>query len=273
MKKTILLFLLSICFVGQSQVASCSLDPVFVASNKKGIWPDSVTNFASGVVGQPYSQNLTIKVPKDTNSIIGKMCFNRIEVSTNTTVANFNLPPGLSLIGGTGVTVTAGTYKFPGNANTCAQISGTPTTPGSYTLEFRVVPFLTASPLSPCSATPNVTGGSGSLVAPSILKYYIINIQATAGVNEQVNNRSFALNNYPNPSEGKTTLKFRVGDIAPVQVKVYNLIGSEVISENHTSVTGDNTIELDTKNLQPGIYLYSVKYKNYSETRRMVVKP
>ena len=74
---TIFTIVAGVASVFAQTVPTCSLNPTFIASNKIGIWPDSVTNFISGVVGTPYEQNLTIKVPKDTVSSGTTFCFNR----------------------------------------------------------------------------------------------------------------------------------------------------------------------------------------------------
>ena len=53
-----------------AQTPVCTYDYTWLALGKNGIWPDSATNFVSGTVGAPYLQNVTIKVPKDTNATI-----------------------------------------------------------------------------------------------------------------------------------------------------------------------------------------------------------
>lgn len=271
MKKIFTLFiLLSTALTTQSQVASCTLDPTFVASNKKGIWPDSVTNFISGTVGIPYLQNLTIKVPKDTVVNPLTMCFNRIEVSSPTVVANFNLPPGLNMLGGTSVTLTSGTFKFPGNANTCAQISGTPTTAGTYSLQFKVQPYMTPA-ITSCPGSPNVSGGSSSYAAPTTLMYYKIIINPPAGVKEIVNKNAFSLSAFPNPTDGKTTIRFIVEDESPVNLCVKNILGQTITETNTKSKIGSNQIELDCVNWESGLYFYTITYKNYKESKRLIV--
>lgn len=270
MKKlfTLLASVVALCIYSQAPT-TCSLDPVFVASNKIGIWPDSATNFINGAVGTPYGQNITVKVPKDTTQSGFKICFNRVELSTPTGFTNFNLPPGLNLLAGSTVTNASGTYKYPGNASSCSVISGTPTTAGSYTLEFKVQPYLTPAP-GTCPASPNVTGGS-AIVGPTTLVYYIINISPPAGIKEEVSSRSLSLNNIPNPFSGKTTVKFTVKDESTATISVHNLLGQKIVEDKFKTAYGDNTYELDGSNLSNGIYLLSISYKNHTETKRMVV--
>jgi len=269
MNKIYLIILSVITLTNKAQVASCSLDPIFIASNKTGIWPDSATNFISGTEGQAYIQNLTIKVPKDTVTGFGTFCFTRIEVSSPTGITNFNLPPGVSMLAGNNVTLSGSTFKFPGNANTCALLSGTPTVAGTYTCQFKVQPYVTTSGGS-CPASPNVNSGS-AITAPQTLTYYKIIIAPVAGIKEEVNAKTLNLNNIPNPFSNKTAIKFNVKDEAPVKICVYNLLGSKMFEDKFKSVKGDNVYELDATEWSSGIYLYTVQYKNHTETKRMVL--
>ena len=130
-------------------VPTCSLNPTFISSNKMGIWPDSATNFISGTVGVSYVQNITVKVPKDTITSGVRFCFNRFELSNPTAGTNYGLPPGLNF-GSSTAALANGTINaspsliFPGNANNCGSIYGTPTTAGTYTLHLKIQPFTNA---------------------------------------------------------------------------------------------------------------------------------
>jgi len=271
MKKIFTLIASIIAFSSFSQApTTCSLDPAFVASNKNGIWPDSATNFVQAYVGQPYGQNITVKIPKDTLQGFIKICFNRFEVSTPGSYTNFNLPPGLNFLAGPTVTNTSGTFKFPGNANSCAVISGTPTTAGTYTVQFRVVAYGTPTTASgTCPASPNVNGGSA--VNSTTLSYYVIQVNPPAAISENVNSKSFDLVNVPNPVSSKTSIRFHVNDEALAKLKVYNILGDKIFEDKFRTNVGDNSYELNVSDWNSGIYLYSIQYKNYTESKRMVV--
>ncbi|MBA3665669.1 MAG: T9SS type A sorting domain-containing protein [Bacteroidetes bacterium] len=270
MKKLFTLFIsFSSLFSLAQAPTSCSLDPIFVSSNKTGIWPDSATNFINGTVGMPYGQNITVKVPKDTVTGNTTICFNRVELSTPTGFTNFNLPPGLNLLAGPTVTNSSGTYKYPGNASSCSVISGTPTSAGTYTLQFKVQPYLTPA-FPSCPNNPNVTGG-GALVGPTTLKYYIITITAAAGIKEEINSKSLNLSNVPNPFSGKTTVKFTVKDESAAKISVYNLLGERIFDDKIKTTYGENSYELYGSDWSNGIYLLTIQYKNHTETRRMVI--
>ncbi|MCC6181986.1 MAG: T9SS type A sorting domain-containing protein [Bacteroidia bacterium] len=255
-------------------VPTCSLDPVFISSNKVGVWPDSATNFLSGTVGVPYEQKITVKVPKDTVSSGLLFCFNRFELTTPTGITNYNLPPGL-MIGSSTAALANGTVngapslKFPGNANNCASIYGTPTVAGSYTLALQVAPFLTPG-FGSCPSNPNVNGGS-ALAAPQILDYYIINISAATGVIDYENDKMTLGNNYPNPATSSTAIKFYVEGENEATVMLYNTLGEVVAMQTIKTVVGENAVIFNTSTLASGTYVYSLKYKGAVATKRMTV--
>jgi hypothetical protein len=270
-------FLFCILFAinsSKAQVPTCSLDPVFLAMTKDGVWPDSVTNFMSGTVGVPYVQNITVKVPIDTIQGPLKFCFNRVVLSTPTTAVNYNLPPGL-FFGSSTAAVLNGTVngaqslKFPGNANNCASIYGTPTTAGTYTLFLKTDTYATLQAIGNCTPNPNVNGGTN--LNTTVLDYYVITISPPAGINEEVFTKTFGLKNQPNPFTGKTTISFNVKDKSKANIKVVDVLGKEIFADTFETNFGANNYEFDGSKLNSGIYFYTISYKNYSETKRMVI--
>jgi len=277
---TIFTILASIASVCAQTVPTCSLDPIFIASNEVGVWPDSATNFISGTVGVPYVQNITIKVPKDTTSSGITLCFNRFEL-TSPTANNYALPPGL-MVGSSSSVVATGSLVngspalvFPGNANNCASIYGTPTLAGTYTLSLKVTAFMT--PLSPfpagntCTGSPNVNSGSGSLTPPQILNYYIITINPAVGVQELKNDRMALSQNFPNPSSSTTDIKFYVEGQDDATITVYNMLGDLAFQQTIKTSAGENTVTINSAELAAGTYVYTLKYKGATATKRMIV--
>lgn len=260
-------------------VPTCSLNSTFIASNEVGVWPDSATNFISGVVGQPYVQNITVKVPKDTTAGSVTMCFNRFELTNPTGATNYNLPPGLNFGSSTAAVNTgsvingAPAFKFPGNANNCASVYGTPTVAGSYTLSMKVTPFMTPLAFGSCPASPNVSGGSGTLTAPQMLNYYIINIlpATTTGLRDIGKDKMALYQNVPNPFSDFTDVIFYVEGEDLATVTVYNALGSVVNQQTVRTTPGENKVTVNAANLANGTYIYTLKYKNAITTKRMMV--
>jgi hypothetical protein len=259
-----------------AQVPTCSLNPTFIASNKIGVWPDSATNFISGTVGIPYEQNLTVKVPKDTTSSGFKFCFNKFVLYTPTTAVNYNLPPGLNI--GSSSTITANgtvngaiSLRFPGGANNCASIYGTPTVAGSYTLHLEIQPYVTGPVFSACPVPANIGSGSTSVAGPQLLNYYIINISTPTGVVDLGKDKVALYQNVPNPFSTTTDIKFYVEGEDNATVTVYNALGSIVSQQTIKTVLGENKVSINAANMADGTYIYSLKYKSFITTKRMMV--
>lgn len=270
---TIFTIVAGLASVFAQTVPTCSLNPTFIASNKIGVYPDSATNFISGTVGVPYVQNITVKVPKDTTSSGITFCFNRFVLSTPTGTVNYNLPPGL-LLGSSTAAVANGTVngavslKFPGNANNCASIYGTPTTAGSYTLSMLVDAYATPA-FGSCPTNPVV--GNGSKVSSQTLNYYIINIGLSTGVIDLGNDKLDLFQNVPNPASSFSDIKFYVEGQDDAIISVYNMLGAVVSQQTIKTVVGSNTVTINTSELASGTYIYTLRYKGASITKRMIV--
>lgn len=275
MKKIYLSLLLIAAFVFNTKaqsVPTCSLDPVFVASNKVGVWPDSATNFMMGTVGVPYVQNITVKVPKDTVASSITFCFTRFVLSNPTGTVNYGLPSGLNFGSSTpivanGTINAAPSFKFPGNANNCASIYGTPTAAGVYTLHLKVDAYATPA-ITSCPNSPVITGGSN--VSTQNLNYYIIKINAATGLKE-IGKNSFNLENVPNPFANKTAIRFFMVEEGQAKLEVHNMLGKLIYNTNISVQPGDNEFVFNGDNLSNGMYFYTIKYKNFSETKRMIL--
>ena len=75
----------------------------------------------------------------------------------------------------------------------------------------------------------------------------------------------------PNPFSGITTILFNVKDEALAKICVCNLLGEKVFEEKIKTTYGNNIYELNCTNWNNGIYLYTIQYKNFSVTKRMVL--
>lgn len=257
MKKIYILFAFILSFqlsTMQAQAPQCQFDYAWLALGKNGVFPDSATNFMSGVVGQPYVQNVTVKVPYDTtDATLGTVHFNHIDLQTNiSNPANYGLPPGLSLAG------TPANLKFPGNDTSCMVIYGTPTTAGTYYLSFTLKTWITEVTLFP--------------VNTQTLTYYKIDIlPASTGINSAAETKFEVGQNIPNPFSGKTTIRYSVPAQGKAKFSLYNTLGKLVMEKKADAVKGENNFELNSSELAEGIYMYSVEFNNKTITKRMIV--
>ncbi|MBT7789502.1 MAG: T9SS type A sorting domain-containing protein [Calditrichaeota bacterium] len=85
---------------------------------------------------------------------------------------------------------------------------------------------------------------------------------------------SYALEqNFPNPFNPTTTIRFSLPESQVVNLTVYDLMGQEVMSpiENGSFNTGQHDFILDASSLSNGIYIYRFQSANWGQSRKMVI--
>ncbi len=78
--------------------------------------------------------------------------------------------------------------------------------------------------------------------------------------------------NFPNPFNPTTVIKFSLPEASMVSLRVYNVLGQEVatlLNENMNS--GTYSYNFDASNLTSGIYIYTVNAGQYSATKKMML--
>ncbi len=225
--------------------AQCVPDPTITVP---GIYPDSATGLAGGVVGVPYTQVIQARVLTDT-SLNGLP----VIISNITLSGVSGLPPGLTY------SCTPSSCVFPGGSNGCLLISGTPTTAGTY----PIVVELTAN------------GTIFGIPAPpqtSTLNYYSIFIDVNSGISVTPTALNFEIaGNNPNPASNYTDLNFTTPIAGDFTIRLFNMIGKEVLKENIRGMAGINTTRLNLEDVAPGVYMISVENGTSVVTRRMIV--
>ena len=88
----------------------------------------------------------------------------------------------------------------------------------------------------------------------------------------------FALHdNYPNPFNPTTTLRFDLQEISDVRLTIYNVLGKRVKSFKMQNTTaGYHSIRLDATNdfgspVSAGVYLYQLQAKDFVKTKKMIL--
>lgn len=78
--------------------------------------------------------------------------------------------------------------------------------------------------------------------------------------------------NYPNPFNPTTKIKYNIIKSGFVSLKVYDILGREVaILVNGVQNAGAKEIEFNASNLTSGIYFYTIKAGDFTDTKRMVL--
>ncbi|MFZ4592240.1 MAG: T9SS type A sorting domain-containing protein, partial [Ignavibacteria bacterium] len=79
-------------------------------------------------------------------------------------------------------------------------------------------------------------------------------------------------NNYPNPFNPVTTIKFQIPKDAAVSLKVFNSLGQEIETlKSEYMKTGLYTINWNGSRYSSGVYYYVLRSDSYTETKRMVM--
>lgn len=99
------------------------------------------------------------------------------------------------------------------------------------------------------------------------------------GGSTSVNNTSaisvseFSLSqNFPNPFNPVTSIKYNVPNKSQVMMKVYNSVGKEIVElVNEVKAGGVYEVKFDASNLPSGVYYYKLTSGNFSETKKMIL--
>ena len=79
-------------------------------------------------------------------------------------------------------------------------------------------------------------------------------------------------NNYPNPFNPSTKIRYSVPQSSNVTIKVFDILGNEIetlVSEEKPA--GEYEVELNGTGLPSGVYFYQLRAGSYLETKKMVL--
>ena len=78
--------------------------------------------------------------------------------------------------------------------------------------------------------------------------------------------------NYPNPFNPSTSIQYAISSRQFVTLKVYDVLGKEVITlANEEKPGGMYNVQFTMNNLSSGIYFYQLKAGDYFETKKMIL--
>lgn len=78
--------------------------------------------------------------------------------------------------------------------------------------------------------------------------------------------------NYPNPFNPTTMIRFNLSESGNVNLKIYNLLGQEVVSliSNEFYNRGSYEINFDASGLPSGIYMYRLNVNEFTASKKMI---
>jgi choice-of-anchor B domain-containing protein len=104
---------------------------------------------------------------------------------------------------------------------------------------------------------------------------YVVRPTTLTGVSNTGNNTptSFSLyQNFPNPFNPSTTIKFSLPKNTFVNIKVYDITGKKVAQlVDDYKTAGEYEVNYDASALASGVYFYTLKSDGFAETKRMTL--
>lgn len=102
-----------------------------------------------------------------------------------------------------------------------------------------------------------------------------IKIQQNNSLNasiDELSNGAKIEQNYPNPTNGMTTVKYSLEEAAEISFEVIDITGKVVFASNEGNKSnGVHVIDIDTKDFNAGVYFYSVIVNGSKLTKKMTV--
>jgi len=91
-------------------------------------------------------------------------------------------------------------------------------------------------------------------------------------ITNSIPNDYILLQNYPNPFNPSTTIDYVVPKNSWVTLKVYDILGNEVavISDGYRAA-GLHSVTFDASTLASGVYYYTLKAPDFTDTKRMIL--
>jgi hypothetical protein len=78
--------------------------------------------------------------------------------------------------------------------------------------------------------------------------------------------------NYPNPFNPETTIRYQLPSNSKVTLKVYDLMGREVVTlVNEEQTAGRYEVKFGGSKISSGVYFYHINAGNYSGVKKMVL--
>jgi hypothetical protein len=148
--------------------------------------------------------------------------------------------------------------------------------PGNYVL--GTLKFLRSDP----SACINMSFNTGSaifdtLTAMAYSVYWTKTdpapcITYISNENNEVPDNYFLSQNFPNPFNPSTSIKFGITKSSFVKLSVYDLLGRELsVLVNEQKTPGNYIVDFNASELTSGIYYYRIETENFTATKKMVL--
>ena len=236
---------------------------------------DTLTALPHAIGGELYETVVGVRIPNDTSFVYdlgtgsGPQLFEDVQINTISISTISGLPMGFSweCVGGPS---TPSSCEWTGGDYGCIRIHSTNTVDallaGAYPLnvildvsaEYEVfgIPF-------PVDVTED-----------QLVNYFVLVIED--GNNSSIEvlnaNKCDFLGAFPNPAIDHFMIQYANDIVGDVNLKIHDVLGNLVVSNQYTSELGYNEIKFDINSLRSGIYTFSLSNGNEFLTERIIVK-
>jgi hypothetical protein len=237
---------LILCLFSYPVYAQCEPDTV---NCKDVLMPGEICPLIlpDGIVNEAYDEIFTVIPPSSATIYTGTVDIVKIVIDTVG-----NLPPGLNY--------QTNSDTFYVDTAYCVLLSGTPTTPGIYDLYIRVIPFLYSPLLKIVIPGPAVVDDTSLTII----------VRDPSGINEYRGKVFSVLEALPNPFGTNTRIGFYTRNQGLFELRIYNLLGKLIYSEDIAGLPGKNYFSFNGIELQPGTYLYNISGNGNSITKKLI---
>ena len=250
MKRILFTLTLVVAFIGAH--SQCTPDPQYTIA---GVYPDSATGLTDALVGQAYSEVITIITPIDTNVV-----FSGFPITVD--IIDIGLDSVNGLPSSFSYDCSVPNCIFAGGSTACAVLlSPSPTASeiGSHQLFMYTTTTVDA-------------GLFGIQTQNDIIDYYYLNVTNTTSTINQFDNLTFEMKDVsPNPVHNKSRIQFISGESKSVVFSVFNYLGEKIDEQIIFANRGVNDIFIHARNYQKGMYLYSITDGYEIISKRMIV--
>lgn len=115
--------------------------------------------------------------------------------------------------------------------------------------------------------------GNGESMAKFHLLRVKVPIVGIIPISSEVPNGYSLKQNYPNPFNPITSIRFSLPKVSIVTLNVYDITGKLIstLVNNETVSVGEKEVKFDASNLSSGVYFYSIKAGDFTDSKKMVV--
>ncbi|MFY8020237.1 MAG: T9SS type A sorting domain-containing protein [Bacteroidia bacterium] len=224
--------------------AQCTPDP---ALNYPGISPNKLPN---GIVGQPYSQVISLMVPLDTFVTLQGTVYN-VKVDSASVISIENVPSNF------GYEADKPTRTWAGGAKGCARLFGTPVEADvkDWVIWVKVLTYFKIVGLSNQFTRLDSSMIDFKVAMPNSL-FELNAIQSVPS--------------YPNPAKTEVNIPIERSNSVLV-LKVYDLVGKEIVP-TYQYDTFSNAIKMDVSSIPQGVYMVKILDGNNRMYQSRIVK-